>query len=165
MKKISPIFILFVSINMSYSQQYNTSLGIKADYSSVNLGYAELSVKHFLTEQDAFEINAGGGQRFLWMQAMYLRSQPMIKDIDWYFGGGVDGGYWATTSGGREDIEGQHGFWTGIDGVVGIEYTFDVVPINLAIDTGPTFRVIPDLKFGWNAALAFRYAFRKRIRR
>jgi len=70
MKKISPIFILFVSINMSYSQQYNTSLGIKADYSSVNLGYADLSVKHFFTEQDAFEINAGGGQRFLWMQAM-----------------------------------------------------------------------------------------------
>ena len=165
MKKISPFFVLIVSISLSYSQQYNTSLGIKADYSSVNLGFAELSVKHFFTEQDAFEINAGGGQRFIWLQAMYLRSQPMVKEIDWYAGAGIDAGHWSTTSGGREDVPKQEGFWTGINGAIGIEYTFDVVPINLALDTGPTFRVVPDFKFGWNAALAFRYAFRYRNRR
>jgi hypothetical protein len=165
MKKLSPIFLLFVSISISYSQQYNTALGIKADYSSVNLGLAELSVKHFFTEQDAFEINAGAGQRFFWFQAMYLRSQPMVKEFDWYFGGGVDAGHWSKTSGGREGVPKQQGFWTGINGAIGIEYTFDVVPINLALDTGPTFRIVPELKFGWNAAIAFRYAFRKRIRR
>lgn len=164
MNKFSPFFILFVSINTSFSQQYNTALGIKADYSSVNLGLAELSVKHYFTERDAFEINAGAGQRFFWVQATYLRSQPMIKGIDWYYGGGIDGGYWAKTNGGRTEIPKQQGFWTGLNGTIGIEYTFDAVPINLALDTGPTFRVVPEIKFGWGAAIAFRYAFRKRIR-
>jgi len=165
MKKISPIFVLFVSMGMSFSQQYNTSLGVKADYSSLHLGFAELSVKHFFSEHDALEINGGGGQRFIWLQAMYLRSQTLKKDVDWYFGGGVDAGHWSTTNGGREDVARQEGFWTGIDGAIGIEYTFDVVPINLALDTGPTFRVVPDFKFGWNAAIAFRYAFKNRNRR
>lgn len=162
MKKLSPLLFMFIAMKSSLSQQYNTALGVKADYSSVNLGFAELSVKHFFTKQDAFEVNAGAGQRFFWLQTMYLRSQPMINEVEWYFGAGLDGGYWATTSGGRADIEGKHGFWTGLDGTIGIEYTFDVFPINLALDTGPTLRVIPDVKFGWNAALAFRYAFRKR---
>ena len=164
MKRISIVLLLLLMANIGYSQQYNTSLGIKADYSSVNLGLAELSVKHFFTEQSAFEINAGAGQRFFWVQALYLRSQPMAKGIEWYYGGGIDGGYWANTTGGRTDVERQRGFWTGLDGSIGIEYTFDVVPINLALDTGPTFRVVPDLKFGWNAALAFRYAFRNKRR-
>lgn len=164
MKLSMLIFAFFVLISSSFSQQYNTALGIKADYSSVKLGLAEISVKHFFTAQDAFEINAGAGQRFVWLQAMYLRSQPMIKGVEWYFGGGIDGGYWETTSGGRAEVEKQKGFWTGLDGTAGIEYTFDVVPINLALDTGPTFRVVPDLKFGWTAALAFRYAFKNRKR-
>lgn len=164
MKSISLVFALVIVVNTSIGQQYNTALGIKADYSSVNLGFAELSVKHFFTQQDAFEINAGAGQRFFWLQALYLRSQPMIADFDWYFGGGIDGGYWAKTNGGRAEIAKQHGYWTGLNGTVGIEYTFDVVPINLALDAGPTFRIVPDLKFGWGASLAFRYAFRNKRR-
>lgn len=164
MKNFSLIFVLVMLGHTAYSQQYNTALGIKADYSSVNLGLGELSVKHFFTQQDAFEINVGAGQRFVWLQGMYLRSQPMIAGIEWYYGAGIDGGYWAKTNGGRAEIARQHGFWTGLNGSVGIEYTFDVVPINLALDTGPTFRIVPDLKFGWNASLAFRYAFRNKRR-
>lgn len=164
MKNLSLIFVLVIVMHSAYGQQYNTALGIKADYSSVNLGFAELSVKHFFTQQDAIEINAGAGQRFFWLQAAYLRSQPMIKGIDWYYGGGIDGGYWSRSNGGRAEVARQQGFWIGLNGTVGIEYTFDVVPINLALDAGPTFRIVPDLKLGWGASLAFRYAFRNKRR-
>jgi hypothetical protein len=75
-------------------------------------------------------------------------------------GAGADGGYWAKGNYGRTDIESQTGFWVGLDGTIGLEYTFDVVPINLALDTGPSMRIVPDVKFGWMAGFAVRYAFR-----
>jgi len=43
---------------------------------------------------------------------------------------------------------------------LGIEYTFNYIPINLAMDMGPTFRVIPELKLGWMLGFSIRYGFR-----
>lgn len=152
-------FMICVAVQCS-AQQYKTSVGFKADYTTLDLPSAELSLKHFFSSPSAIEINLGGSRRYIWLQAMYERNQPLTNDLDWYWGAGVDGGYWAKGNYGRTDIESQTGFWVGLDGTIGLEYTFNVVPINLALDTGPSMRIVPDVKFGWMAGFAFRYAFR-----
>lgn len=143
-----------------FSQQYVTALGIKADYTTADVPSAELSLKHFFAGPSAFEVNLGGSRRYIWMQAMYLRNQFMRRDLEWYWGAGLDGGYWTEGNGGRTDLPQKTGFWSGLNGTVGLEYTFHVVPINLALDTGPTLRVVPEVKFGWMAGFSLRYAFR-----
>ena len=144
----------------SHGQQYRAALGIKGDWSSLDLALAQLSVKHFFYGPNAFEYNVGFGRRYLWTQITYHRNQTLRKDIDWYWGTGIDWGYWNSNYDRAYDSDERSGFWGGINGVLGLEYTFDFIPINLAIDTGPTLRVVPNVKFGWMAGFALRYGFR-----
>lgn len=142
-----------------FGQQYGTAIGIKGDWSSLNVDLAQFSVKHFFTESNAFEINFGAGRRYVWLEGMLLYNHQLKGDFDWYTGGGVDLGYWNTNYDGRYDAATHSGFWGGLTGVFGFEYTFKVVPLNFALDFGPTFRLIPDMEVGVKVGFATRYAF------
>lgn len=142
------------------SQQYRTSIGVKGDWSTLNYDMAELSLKHFYTAHSAFEANLGIGRRFIWLEGMYHRNQTLKKDIDWYVGAGLDFGYWNSNYDNRYDKSTHTGFWGGSTGVVGLECTTEFIPINLALDVGPTVRLIPDLEIGLKVGFALRYAFR-----
>jgi hypothetical protein len=48
----------------------------------------------------------------------------------------------------------------GVDGVVGIEYTFDEIPINLSLDIVPSFHVFPFVQYWQRGALSIRYVFK-----
>ncbi len=70
--------------------------------------------------------------------------------LDWYWGLGADVGFWSNGYRYRNDRydddyynDNHNGTWGGIDGVIGLEYTFAEVPINLAFDINPTIRVFP----------------------
>jgi hypothetical protein len=153
------VAMLSILINAN-SQMYTTALGVRADASTLDVALAEISVKHFFSEKNAFEINFGAGRYFLWSQLLFHSNNRLKKDIEWYWGAGVDGGYWFTGSHGGGGKYDQNGAWLGLDGVLGIEYTFNYIPINLAMDMGPTFRVIPAYKLGWMLGFTIRYGFR-----
>lgn len=160
MKQLLLPFVLGSFFSQLHAQQYRAAIGFKSDISTLNLPSAELSFKGFFAGPNAIEVNLGGSQRYFWTQAMYIRNQEMKRDLNWYWGAGVDLGYWVKGNSGSAEIARTSGFWTGLDGTIGLEYTFQVVPINLALDTGPSLRVVPDVKFGWMAGFAMRYAFR-----
>lgn len=92
--------LVFLAISMashfSFSQQYNTAIGVKGVWSTLDVDMAQFSVKHFFEQSNAFEINFGAGRRFVWLQGMYLSNHNLKGDFDWYGGGGVDFGYWKT---------------------------------------------------------------------
>ncbi len=159
MNKLLLISFMSMVVCASNAQQYVTSLGVKSDFTTLDIPSAELSLKHFFSGPSAFEVNLGGSRRYVWLQAMYIRNQILTSDLDWYWGAGPDAGYWVKASG-RPGVEGTTGFWAGANGTIGLEYTFNVVPINLALDTGPSLRIVPEVKFGWMAGFSMRYAFR-----
>ena len=136
------------------AQQYSTAIGFKGGF-SYN-GGAGINAKHFLGGSSAVEISLGGGSRHIWLQGLYERNQDLTHGVEWYYGFGGDIGLF--TNGGY-DTQYSSGLFIGIDGVVGVEYTFEDFPLNLALDTGPTLRVIPYVSFGWGGGLAVRYAF------
>lgn len=154
------ILLLFLSLigSGAFGQQYKTAVGIKGDWSSLNVDLAQFSVKHFYTPENAFEINFGAGQRFIWLEGMYHYNQPLKNDFYWYAGGGVDLGYWSNNYENRFDRS-YSGFWGGTNGVFGIEYVFGYIPLDFALDFGPTIRLIPDLEVGLKVGFAARYAF------
>ena len=151
--------LLIISVSMighgAFSQQYNTAIGIKGDWSSLDVDMAQFSVKHFLTEFNAVEVNFGAGQGFVWLEGMYLYNHQLKNEFDWYTGGGVDLGYRNKNS----KVNTHTGFWGGITGVFGLEYTFSVIPLNFALDFGPTIRLLPDMEVGVKVGFATRYAF------
>jgi hypothetical protein len=159
MKKNALLLLLFFSGTWSFAQQYRTAIGVKGDWSTLDVDMAQFSVKHFFQEPNAFEINFGAGRQFLWLEGMYLFHHPMHGGFDWYAGGGVDIGYWGKHTAARNEDQRFNGFWSGATGVFGTEYTFDFIPINVALDAGPTFRVIPNFEVGLKVGFAVRYAF------
>ena len=158
--KFLPIFLFSCLVFYSQAQQYKAALGIRSDLTTLDVPSAQLSIKTFISGSSALEFNLGGSRTFFWLQAFYERNQRIGRYVEWYWGAGVDGGYWYRPSGGRANVRPTTGFWTGINGTFGIEYTFQTVPINLALDTGPTVRMVPDVKFGWMLGFSMRYAFR-----
>lgn len=66
------------------------------------------------------------------------------------------------SNGGRASLESQSGFWSGLNGVFGIEHTFQGVPINIAVDAGPTVRITPTVDLGMVIGFSMRYAFGRR---
>ncbi len=149
--------IFIVTILMAFSsqaQQYSTAIGLKGGF-SFN-GGGGINLKHFLGGSSAVEVSVGGGSRHIWLQGLYERNQELSHGVEWYYGFGGDIGLF--TNGGY-DSKYPSGLFLGADGVIGVEYTFEDFPLNLALDTGPTLRVIPYVGFGWGGGLAARYAF------
>jgi len=85
-------------------------------------------------------------------EALYdfvFRPLPMgdLEGFDWYAGIGVSMLF-------------AHDFWLGVSGEVGIQYTFDFIPISVSADWRPVFWIIEDTKFrGQNFGLNIRYVF------
>ena len=85
-----------------------------------------------------------------------------VDGLKWFYGGGGHIGFYSywdghpyfseTYSGSRAVI--------GVDGIVGIEYTIQELPICLSIDLKPAFNIIGYSGFGSGGGISARYTFR-----
>jgi hypothetical protein len=120
-----------------------------------------VTIRHFINEDDALEgILASRWQGFI-ITGLYEKEKWMGKypGLNWFWGGGAHIGFWG---------QGENPYLTsanggsviGIDGVVGIEYTFDDFPVNLGVDLLPSINLIGVTGWGGiNGALSIRYVF------
>lgn len=153
------LFILaMLCSTISFGQQYSTAIGIKGGYP----GYGSLNLKHFLGGSNAIEASVGGGAHHVWLQGLYERNAALEGGLDWYWGLGADLGFWSNGYSYYHKKSDRYysGAWGGLDAVIGMEYTFEEVPINIAADLGPTIRLFPYVGFGWGGAVALRYAIK-----
>lgn len=154
MKKALLVFVLTAGMAIAASgQDYQTAIGLRA---GVPYG---VSVKHFINENNAFEgIVASRWNGFvatLLYENVHWTGQ--FPALNWYWGFGGHLGFF-------DNHPGYTGTSStaiiGVDAVLGLEYTFDEVPINLAVDVLPSFNLIGHS--GWNgihSALSIRYVF------
>jgi hypothetical protein len=146
--------VIFISAYTS-AQDYNTGVGLR-------LGFANgLTVKHFISQRSALE----GLLTTIWhgfdVTGLYeVHNNAFdVERLNWYFGGGGHLGFWNgnNTPWGNEGVN-----YTiiGIDGILGIEYNFKEVPINLGLDWKPEFNLSGYSGFwGYGGALSIRYIF------
>jgi hypothetical protein len=156
MKKILLLLLLAFSTMIStYAQDYKTSLGIRG---GLPVG---ITVKHFLNEANAFEgiLATRWGGFVLTGLYEFERWTGEYPALNWYFGFGAHLGTWSQGYNPRLD-ESYSGLVVGVDGVIGIEYTFDELPLNLSLDILPSVNLIGYTGWGGiNGALSIRYVF------
>jgi hypothetical protein len=163
MRKLLITLVCATASTFSYAQQYTTALGVRGDWSNLDVAYSDINLKHFINgTSNAFEATLGFGRRHLWFQGMYERNFLIGKGVEWYWGIGGDIGYWNKNYDRSTDNRENVGVWTGIDANIGIEYTFPSFPINIALDAGPTVRMYPFVEVGPLIGFSVRYAFRRK---
>ncbi|MDP4222865.1 MAG: hypothetical protein Q8868_06075 [Bacteroidota bacterium] len=156
MKKLFITLLVALSLIItSNAQDYKTSLGLRG-----GLPFG-ITVKHFLNEHNALEgILATRWSGFV-VTGLYEfeRWTGEYPGLNWYFGAGAHLGTW--NQGYNPNIgESYSGIVIGVDGVIGLEYTFDEIPLNLSLDLLPSLNLIGYTGWGGiNGALSIRYVF------
>jgi len=157
MKKLLFVLSLSAIISLSVSaQDYKTSLGLRAGYP-----YG-LTIKHFMGKSNAVEgILASSYNGFvataLFENEHWTGSYPGLK---WFWGVGAHVGFWNSGNNPRLPATYDGGSIIGLDGILGLEYTFDEIPLNLSLDVLPSVNLIGDVGFGGIfGALSIRYVF------
>jgi hypothetical protein len=159
MKKIILILPLVFLLNSGFTQDYyRTAFGLRF---GSDIG---VTVKHFTSNVNAVE----GIVSFRWggflLTGLYEYEGIAFNTVglNWYAGGGAHVGIWSKYS--------SNAYWwdnnkhpdnytvMGVDLILGLEYVFGGVPINIALDWKPAFNFIGYYGFwGDFAALSIRY--------
>ncbi|MFN8239372.1 MAG: hypothetical protein U0X39_01305 [Bacteroidales bacterium] len=156
MKRLIVITAIVALLGVSVKgQDYKTSLGLRAGYP-----YG-LTLKHFLSKSNAVEgilaSNYGG-----FVITGLLENEHWTghyPGLNWYWGLGAHVGFW--DAGANPHLNNTYtGSVIGIDGILGLEYTFDELPLNLSLDILPSVNIFGYSGFGGiNGALSIRYVF------
>ena len=142
MKKLLFLFFFFATITTAMAQnrttnsnEYKTAIGVKL------WAGGGLSLKTFINERDALEF-IGYFDRFgTRITGLYEIHGNLSSDasLKWYVGPGAHVGLYKGITA------------VGIDGVVGIDYKFSNLPLNLALDWQPSFELGSGSRNGFNA--------------
>lgn len=133
MRKVLIIITIAILPEISFngfSQDYDTGIGVRA---GVAWG---LTVKHFITTDATGELLLTSRFNGLNATALFEKYIPVFDTEGFYFffGGGAHLGFW--------NLE-QHVFltdvkaFTGIDGIVGLEYVLQNIPLSVGLDWKP----------------------------
>jgi len=154
MKKLLLIPLFFCLSFTAQSQDFGSAIGAR-------LGYPlSASYKFFVSESSAIEAIVGYrwflGYSYLTLGGAYQIHKDIdsVEGLQWYFGGGASAQLYSGSL-----IESSVGI--GVQGYIGLSYTFDELPINLSVDWVPSINIggySGISRFGGsNGALAIRY--------
>lgn len=147
-KLTSLVLILSFLICTSSTAQdyYKSAVGLR-------LGYpVSASFKTFINESAAIEAYAGlrsyGFGSFINISGAYQIHKPLdsVDGLQWYFGGGASVFFWTYDQIFFDRNYSSTSF--GLQGYVGLDYTFENAPISLTLDWVPTFFLGGSLNIG-----------------
>jgi hypothetical protein len=142
---ITVICILLVG-SRAMAQEYKMGLGIRLSSANATVNNS-VSFKYFLNQNNALEGLLSFDPETV--GALYEHHLPLgAPGFQWFFGGG---GYVAFSG---ENI-------VGAMGVVGLDYKFETIPLNLSLDWKPELNLVKDINFQAAAiGLSIRFAFK-----
>ena len=149
MKKCFFLITLFLAISVCIeAQNYNSAIGVRLGPNTANIT-AGFTLKHFINENTALEaiigVNNGLGICGLYEKHFDIEA---VKNLQWLAG---FGGYVAFT-GSNTAIGGV--------GIIGLDYKFEEIPLNVTLDWKPELNIIS--KVGFEASgigLSARFTF------
>jgi hypothetical protein len=158
---VNILITAFLGLSSSAIAQsnYRTAIGLRLN------GGAGLTVRHFLNEDRSLEgilYTRWGGVN---ITGLYQVSYPVFNDpgFNFYFGGGGHIGFWdrKRSPWWNDDRYDDTRMVVGIDGQLGLEYTFSNIPLNLSLDWKPAINLIGITNFwGSDVGLSVRYAIK-----
>ncbi len=160
MKKLFFALFLLGAITVSTSvsaQDYKTGVGVRLSSSPAVVNNA-ITLKHFLSESSAIEALFSFGEP-LSLGAMYELHKPLgSAGIKWFYGGGGYVGFDKTWNPVKQKDETD--VLVGAMGVIGLDYKFANIPLNLSLDWKPELNIVSDINFepaavGFSARFTF----------
>jgi len=138
---------------------YKTALGIRLSNNAPIVSNA-ITLKHFVKDNTAVEGYFSFGDP-LSLGAMLELYKPLsTPGLRWYYGGGAYLGFGKTYDVNKaRDVNTTY---FGAQGVVGLDYKFENVPINLSLDWKPELNLVSNINFEPAAiGLSARFTFAK----
>ncbi|MBC7902873.1 MAG: hypothetical protein H7Y27_05600 [Gemmatimonadaceae bacterium] len=142
MRKLLPFisFVLIMSFSTAAKAQesspdYKLGLGIRLSNQTPTLSNA-VSAKYFSNNGNAIEGLLSFGSHF-GIGGLYEVHKPLnaIAGLKWYYGAGAYIGF------------GSGNTYTGPTGVIGLDYKFEKIPLNLSLDWKPELDILPKINF------------------
>jgi hypothetical protein len=157
MKKVVLTIAILISITFTLkAQNYYTGVGLRGGLSN------GITVKHFVSETNAVEgIIASRWGGVLITGLFEFENEFNTPGLTWFYGAGGHVGIWNTPKNASWWVDGDVSSpIVGVDGIIGIEYTFDSVPISLSVDWKPAINLI-GYTGAWadSGAFSIRYVF------
>jgi hypothetical protein len=158
MRRILITFIIVFSLAFAgYGQDYKTGIGLRGGFES------GLTIKHFATSKSAYEFILASRWRGFEITGLYEAHNQAFdtERLKWFIGFGGHVGFWNGDYTYRYwGTQGTTYTVVGLDGILGLEYSFTEVPINLSLDWKPAFNFVGYSGF-WadGGALSIRYIF------
>ena len=149
------LFVLLASAG-TLQAQYTNAIGIRGALAP------GLTLKHHLTHDHAVEAIVQTRWRGVMVTGLYEVHFPAlgVDNLRWYLGGGGHLGVWSQTTSNNPWFENEGGVVIGFDGIGGIEYTLEDIPLNFSLDWKPGFNLIGHSGlYASDGALSIRYAF------
>lgn len=166
MKKVLASLFLFAVIgaaNKLSAQEtggdYRTALGIRLS-SGPAIVNNSISIKHFLNERTAIEGLLSFGDPLALGALVEIHKPIGTSGVRWFYGGGGYLGFLKTFNPEKNRDETDPNF--GAQGVLGLDYKFVNIPLNLSLDWKPELNLVTDINFE-PAAIGFtaRFTFGK----
>lgn len=160
MKKIILSLIVVCTTLVSLqAQDYKTALGVRLSSSNAMVNNS-ISFKQFISEKVAIEGLFSFGDPLAIGALLELHKPLAASGLSWYYGGG---GYLAFAK--KYDANKQREVTDpnfGAQGVVGLDYKFNNIPLNISLDWKPELNIVSDINFE-PAAIGFtaRFTFGK----
>lgn len=137
---------------------YKTALGIRFSNNLPIQGNA-ITLKHFLNEKTAIEAMFSFGDPLSIGALLEFHKPFNTPGLQWYYGGGAYLGF------GKEFNETKNKdvntTYFGAQGVVGLDYKFAYIPINISLDWKPELNIVSDIHFEPAAiGLSARFTFK-----
>ncbi|MBI1341850.1 MAG: hypothetical protein GC171_02825 [Terrimonas sp.] len=152
MKKFVITFLTgILLVTASHAQDYKTGLGIRLSSAGAVVNNA-VTFKFFLNEKSAIEAMFAFGDPTA-LGALYEVHKPInnTQGLKWFYGAG---GYIGFS---KPDP------LVGAQGIVGLDYKFQNLPLNLSLDWKPELNIISDINFEPSAlGLSIRFTFNSR---
>src|SRR5262245_24944414 len=148
MKKIICSLLLISGLFFAstiYGQDYKTGLGVRLSNTAPMVNNS-ITLKHFLNEKTAIEALFSFGDP-LALGALVEIHKPFgeTSGIKWFYGGGAYIGFVKTYNPNKNQNETNVNF--GGQGVLGLDYKFVNLPLNLSLDWKPELNLIDDINF------------------
>lgn len=156
MKKFLFTLLMALSFSVLQGQDYQNALGVRGGFSN------GLTFKHFLNEKAAVEVLLSTRWRGYNITGLYELHVNAFNEprLNFYYGIGGHVGRWRGYKGHPWFDDDLYYTVVGIDGILGLEYNFEEVPINISIDYKPAFNLVGYTGFwGDEGALSLRFLF------
>lgn len=152
MKKLSLlcIAVMLISASPLQAQDYKTALGIRLSSNGPAVNNS-VSFKHFMNPKLAVEALLTFDNKAAIGGLLEIHNDMSTEGLKWFYGGGAYIGF-------DSDKENTDRALMGAQGIIGLDYKFANLPLNLSLDWKPELNIIDNINFE-PAAVGFTIRF------